>query len=234
MSTGNLVGEKKSVAETFQILGEGDTPKLYGRTVTLDLSNDVPYTGGVSVDGMTVYIDRSAVAELKTNKTGVRGMSPRQVIAVWCEHEHAEKAAEDGDNPADAYLAVHGVATCKEEESVRLMGVNPDRYEEAIKPLLLRTMARDPEDPPKDLWCGPYLDDPTPRDKELLRIFRAKGVLDAFKKSKVAMNYGMRGHECRKCVHFGDGKPVHGDLAQCEVVCGLVRANRGCDAWKGK
>ena len=224
-----MVGEKKSVAETFQILGEGDTPKLYGKPVALDVSCDIPYTGGVSVDGKTVYIDRTIYRKVMDGKVSVRGMSPRQLITVWIEHEHAEKAIDDGDNPADAYQAAHGFATCKEEETVRHMGVNPKRYEEAIKPALLRCIARDPKQPPKDLWCGPYLDEPTPRDKEILRVFRSKGVLDAFKKSKLEMNYGMRGNECRKCVHFGGG-----ELAQCEVVCGLVRADRGCDAWKGK
>ena len=63
---------------------------------------------------------------------------------------------------------------------MRLLRVDPKRYEGAIAPALDRCAKRDPDNPPRDLWCGPYLDQPTARDQEILRIFRAKGVADAF------------------------------------------------------
>src|SRR6266851_533215 len=77
--------------------------------------------------------------------------------------------------------------------------------------------APDPDNPPRDLWCGPYLDPPTARDQEILRIFRAKGVADAFKASKPAAEYGIGAEKCRDCRHFAGGK-----LGECEKVCGLV------------
>jgi hypothetical protein len=239
MSTGNLRGEKKPAAELYQMLGEGDTSALYARRVNLDHFCDIPYGGGVSVDGRTVYIDRSLYEEIMEGKVAVRGMAPGQVIQVWIEHEHTEKAIDDGDNPVDTYQAAHAFATAKEEDFVKKLGVDPERYEAAIRPALERCAKRDPKQPPKDLWCGPYLDEPTPRDKELLRIFRAKGVADAFKKSKIDAGYGIGATECRDCKHYAGGPKIAQcaggpKLAQCEIVCGLVRANRHCDWFEAK
>jgi hypothetical protein len=142
-------------------------------------------------------------------------MSPRQIIQAWIEHEHTEKAVDDGDNPVDAYLGAHGFG--------------PKRYEGAIAPALDRCAKRAPDNPPRDLWCGPYLDPPTARDQEILRIFRAKGLADAFKASKPAAEYGIGAEKCRDCRRFAGGK-----LGECEKVCGLVRWNRRCDWYSEK
>jgi hypothetical protein len=96
-------------------------------------------------------------------------------------------------------------------------------------PALDRCAKRDPDNPPRDLWCGPYLDPPTARDQEILRIFRAKGVADAFKASKPAAEYGIGAEKCRDCRRFAGGK-----LGECEKVCGLVRWNRRCDWYSEK
>lgn len=230
MSTGHLHGEeKKSDADLYQMLGEGDTSELYARPVKLDTSHDVPYGGGSSVDGKTVYIDRMLYRDIMDGKMTVRGMTGRQIVKAWIEHEHAEWAIDAGDNPVDVYPAAHAFATAKEEKFVRMLGVNPERYEACIRPALEHCANRDPPNPPKDLWCGPYLDDPTPRDKELIRIFRSKGVVDAFKSSKIDAGYGIGAEQCEDCRYFGGGK-----LAPCEKVCGLVRWNRRCDWWKPK
>lgn len=230
MSTGHLRGEEcKSDAELHKMLGEGDTAKLYGRKVKLDTSHDIPYAGGSSVDGKTVYVDRTLCHEVKSGKVAVRGMTGRQIIQMWIEHEHTEWAVDAGDNPVDAYPASHAFATANEEHHVKVLNVNPERYEAAIRPALERCVKRDPENPPRDLWCGPYLDDPTPRDKELLRIFKAKGVIDALKASKIDAGYGIGARECKDCRYFGGG-----ELAPCEKVCGLVRANRQCKWWMAK
>jgi hypothetical protein len=229
MSTGHLHGDEKGEAELFEMLGEGDTAKLYARKVTLDTSHDIPYGGGNSVDGKTVYIDRGLYRDVMDGKVAVRGMSPKQIIQAWVEHEHTEWAVDSGDNPVDAYLGAHGFAIAKEHNFVRMLRIDTERYEDCIAPALQRCQARDPENPPRDLWCGPYLDNPTSRDKELLRIFRAKGVVDAFKASKIEAEYGIGEHQCRDCKYFGGG-----ELAPCEKVCGLVRANRHCDWWTAR
>jgi hypothetical protein len=229
MSTGHRRDARKTDAELYQMLGEGDTSALYAKKVALDTAHDIPYAGGVSVDGKIVYIDRRLYRDVIDGRLAVRGMSPRQIIQAWIEHEHTEKAVDDGDNPVDAYLGAHGFGTAKEHAFVRLLRVDPKRYEGAIAPALDRCAKRDPDNPPRDLWCGPYLDQPTARDQEILRIFRAKGVADAFKASKLAAEYGIGAEKCRDCGHFAGGK-----LGECEKVCGLVRWNRRCDWYEAK
>jgi hypothetical protein len=232
VSTGHLSGEEKPAAELYQMLGEGDTPKLYARAVKLDTSCDVPYGGGNSVDGRTVYVDRRLCQEIRSYRVNIRGMTSRQIIQAFLEHEHTEWAIDAGDNPVDVYAAAHGFAIAKEHQFVRHLRVDPQRYEDGLAPALRRCLARDPGRPPRDLWCGPYLDDPTPRDKELIRIFRAKGVEDAFKVSKIESEYGIGDRECIDCDHYNHGKA--GEMGPCGKVCGIVRANRHCDYWVKK
>ena len=229
MSTGHRRNARKTDAELYQMLGEGDTSALYAKKVALDTAHDIPYAGGMSVDGKIVYIDHRLYRDVIDGRLAVRGMSPRQIIQAWIEHEHTEKAVDDGDNPVDAYLGAHGFGTAKEHAFVRLLRVDPKRYEGAIAPALDRCARRDPDNPPRDLWCGPYLDQPTARDQEILRIFRAKGVADAFKASKLAVEYGIGAEKCRDCRHFAGRR-----LGECEKVCGLVRWNRRCDWYSRK
>ncbi len=231
MSTGHLKGEKKSEKELITVMGEGDTPTLLARArkAALDTWHDIPYTGGISVDGKTVYIDRTFYRDLMAGKIKVRGLSSRQVCDRVIDHEETEWAIDCGDNPVDVYLGAHGFATAKEEEPLKELGIDPNRYEADLEPHLKACAKRSPTNPPKDLWCGPYLDSPDTRDKELIRIFRAKGVRDAFKASKEDAHYGMGGVECRNWEYYGGGK-----IAECEKVCGLVRADRQCDWYEAK
>jgi hypothetical protein len=120
MSVGHLRGETKSTEELYLILGEADTSKLYGQPVKLDTSHDIPYAGGVSVDGKTVYIDRRLYCDLRLGKVRVKGMTWRQVVQCWIEHEHTEKSVVDGDNPVDVYLGAHRGATVRGLQAFRV------------------------------------------------------------------------------------------------------------------
>jgi hypothetical protein len=238
MSTGHLKYEKKSDAELYKMLGQGDTPKLYARPVKLITSKSIPYGGGTSVDGKHVYIDEILYAEIMCRRfiprakwVIVRGMSPAQVVHSIIEHEHTEFSVDAGENPVDVYEAAHEYAVAKEHRFVRQLGVDPDYYEAKLKPALDRCLARYPADPPKDLWCGPYLDKPTPRDREIIRILKQKGVVDASKLSKEDVGYGIGEEECRRCAMF---ECLGRDLSTCSLVSGLVRANRHCERWTAK
>jgi hypothetical protein len=243
MSFGHLKFEIKPLTETLKILGEGDTPELFALPYDVDHTYDWPYGGGNSVDGATVYIDRTLYDEVMRGLVQVSGMTPSQIIRVWCLHEHAEWAVEFGDNAADDYQPSHEHATTIEEHNVEtILRVNPQRYEECIKSGLQRCVRRfiklgTKANPPRDIWCGPVLDEPDADDKEIIRILRAKGVRDAFKCSKAAVRYGIGPEECRACAMYGD-RDVHLDLRYCDLVSGLVRANRHCERWvarsKGK
>lgn len=230
MSTGNKRQKRKSDAEIFRMVGLGDTPELLAKPVSVSLDYDVPYGAGVSVDGRTVYIDRRLRDEVARGKVACPGMSGRDIIRAWIEHEHTEKAVDDGDNPVDTYQGAHAFALGREERFVKLLGADPDQYDDCIAAGLKRALARSIENPPRDLWCGPYLDEPTARDEEILHDFRQKGVEDAFKLSKIEVHYTLSAYKCRDCRHYGGARVRD----KCEIVSGLVRADRHCDRWEAK
>ena len=231
MSVGNLVYARRTNAELYKMLGTGDTAKLYARPVTLDVDHDIPYTGGNSVDGKTVYIDRQMYRAVTSGKCAVKGLLSRQLLQAWIEHEHTEWAVDAGDNPVQIYPAAHEFATAKEDRLYdQVLGEGShDRVEATIKPWLEAVAARDPERPPKDLWCGPYLDNPTARDRELLRIMRSKGVEDAGKLSKQSVDYGMGPQKCITCSMFQGNADRR--IAACDTVSGPVRAELWCKRW---
>ena len=242
MSVGHHRGEAKGSVELHQVLGEADTAKLLTLKRSVNCEHDIAYGGGISVDGLTVYVDHTLRDEVIDGHVYVRGMTPSQILAAWTKrHEPGEWAVEMGDNPSDTYQSSHGFATAFEEQFVSTLGINIERYEECIKPGLTRCLKRfislgNKARPPTNLWCGPYLDEPDKDDIEILRIMRARGVKDAFKQSKGAVHYGMGENECRACAMFGD-RDIHQDIRYCDAVSGLVRKNRWCQLWtprKGK
>jgi hypothetical protein len=235
MSTGNLRYEKKNEDELYEVLGDRDTPELYARKFKVDTTHDIPYMGANSIDGATVYIDRVGYRDCMDGITYVRGMSPSQIVRSWIEHEHSEWAIEFGENPSQTYPSSHGYATAKEHKFVKMLPVDPDRYERCIKSALERAMDRfiaggTKCNPPYDLWCGPVLDDPDKKDKEVIRILQAKGIKDAFKKSKGEVKYGLGPNKCKDCAMFGD-RDIVPHLRKCDVVNGLVRDEYWCEHW---
>jgi hypothetical protein len=219
-------GVKKSVKELYRMLGEGDTSELYARSVRLITDRDIPYGGGTSVDGREVFIDRRLYADIMAGRVAVRGMSAKQIVQAIIEHEHTEWSVDAGDNPCDAYQPSHEFAEAKEDRFVDQLGVDPERYEAALRAPLAACLRRDPENPPTNLWCGPYVDEPDARDREILRIFRAKGVVDAHKKSKIEVHYGIGAVQCATCRHY---EKVGATRSTCQGVSGIVRFDRSCD-----
>lgn len=222
-------GGIRTPAELKKMLAEGDTGKLTKRPYTTDFSHDVALAFGISVDAHTVYGDRQYVADIRSGKVRVPGMSPSQLIHAHCLHEVTEKAIDDGDNPVDLYEGAHPFAEIAEHEEVKRVRGNDRGYEEALEPAINACYRRDPENPPRDLWCSPLLDEPTKRDKEILRIYRAHGVTDASKMSKRAVAYGFGTNQCRDCVHFHGESP-----GLCDIVSGYVRADRQCERWEAR
>lgn len=228
MAFGNLRYETKPEKEWLQVIGENDTAKLKARPIGLNTSCDWPYVGGTSVSGRTAYIDQQFYREVMDGRVAVKGMTPRQIVQAIIEHEHTEKAIMDGDNPVDTYPAAHEYATTAEHHFVKQLGVDPQYYEDCLKPAIERCLRRAPENLPRDVWCGPLLDEPTEEDKRILRQLRAKGVIDASKLSKESVRYGMGAHRCEDCTMMQ--RPAKA-LSQCDLVSGLVRNNRNCDRY---
>jgi len=225
------VGDRKytgirTAAELDKMLATGDTGKLAKRPVKTDFTCDIPLGFGISTDGRTVYGDRRYVEEIKSGKVRVSGMSAKQLIVAHIEHEVIEKAVDDGDNPVDLYEGAHPFGERAEHNEVIAVRGNDRGYEAALQPGLDRAYRRMPQIVAADLWAGPLLDEPTKRDKEILRVLRAKGCKDAMKASKREAGYGFGAEQCKRCHHFGGGS-----LAPCELVSGLVRFDRQCDWW---
>jgi hypothetical protein len=240
MSTGNRVENirPKTTAELDKELGEGDTPQIMAQSFRVDHDHDVAYAGGVSVNRKTVYIDAWLYERVMSGAVKIPGLSGSQVIGRIIDHEHTEKAIDDGDNAVDVYEPCHAMALRKENDGVDAIAGKgaAARYEAALAPLLKlcqeRFLRLDRQaNPPRDLWCGPYLDHATKTDLKLLNIMRAKGVEDASKLSKFTVHYSIGADECQRCAMFNAGT---GPLRKCDLVSGLVRDSRWCDRWEEK
>jgi hypothetical protein len=239
MSIGHIKAfSDKTDAQLYGMLGQGDTPKLYAIKHNFDYLHDVPYSAGISIMGDVIFVDRELYREVMSGRVSVRGMTAKQIIQAWGDHEKTEWAIEMGDNPCDSYQPAHEYATHKEDRYVEKLPVNPDRYEETIKPALVRCrdrfirMGSKRVNPPKNLWCGPVLDHPDIYDKKIIRILQACGVQDAFKISKPEVHYGIGEDECIDCAMFQRHKQgPFPALKPCTLVDGLVRDTRHCDRW---
>jgi hypothetical protein len=224
-------------AQLFAQLGLNDTGALYQRGYEVDTDHDIPTGAGNSIDRKTVYIDRTLYDEVMDGGFGATGLEPRQIIRLWCDHEHTEKALADGDNGVDFYLQCHARALRQEHRGVwHILGPGKVKnYEAVIWPGLERAY-HNPKivKVPKDLWCGPLSDESTERDLDILDILQRLGVVDASKHSKREAYYGFGAHSCGTCRFFSPDvlSQQDGQLAMCKVVSGLVRKNRGSDYWK--
>lgn len=111
---------------------------------------DVPYGGGTSADGKTVYIDRRIPRFLEVD--GKR-IDVHQMIA---EHEIAEKARMDR---GETYSKAHGEALGIEDDEVDHQGLSHADYERILKPYLDDALrAADKSKIPTDLEPKPYHD----------------------------------------------------------------------------
>lgn len=223
-----------SLCDLYSALGEGDTPRLFDQPYRLDTEHDWPAAGGMSLDRKTVYFDRTIYQEIMDGEFKATGLEPIWFIAAWIRHECSENAIIAGDNPVDTYRPAHNRALAAEHEVYRFAGVDPAKVEKIIWPALVKCYNRPIKKPPKDAWCGVYLDEPTERDEEIIEILSKMGVKDARKRSKLDLRYGMSAHRCDKCSMWDPGtlSLERGVLAACTAASGVVRANRGCEIWR--
>ena len=120
-----------------------------GIGVRVDRSYDIPYLGGYSEDGRTIYLDRRLPSVLFDGKNW---FDPGLFIAV---HERVEKAiiAEMG------YEQAHAIATVIEHMMVSDYGLDPAEYEHAIKPYIKMAAEEPIVRVPRDLDNSPYVND---------------------------------------------------------------------------
>lgn len=225
--------------ELFQALGDRDTPKLFAQSYRLDTDHDIPTAAGNSVDRKTVYVDRALYQQVMDGEFKASGLAPTQIISLWCDHEHSELSIIDSAGTIVWYTPGHRCALALEHRGLlTILGeqnakAKIDKYEETIWPALMQAYHRDVKKPPKDYWCGPLVDDPTPRDKEILEQLAKLGVADARKCSKLDVRYGIGEHECVDCSMWSPQvlTQERGELSACSAVNGLVRHDHWCQIW---
>ena len=128
---------------THRLLGEReydralDDPRfqaVLARGFAVSYDYDIPYLGGYSLDGATVYIDRDTPDEWR--RAGrVYPLRPRGLVSSILVHEHWEKTALAawGCSYADA----HALATHAEHLYVRdVLRLNADDYENISHPII--------------------------------------------------------------------------------------------------
>ena len=184
----------------------------------------VPYLGGVSTDGKTVYIDRDLPEALPS-------VEPDAYIA---HHERMEwwlmtrlgmdYLGKDGGDGA------HHFAVRYEHDALKADGHDTDDYEDELVPYIKEDEYADlgPDDVPPDLFLGPYEDDQDSLDRKLLPVLKAAGVaLTGRKLGHAVVSYGP-GHTpefCRTC-EYSD----HAASPQCRFVVN-IEPDGWCKLW---
>lgn len=229
-----------SLDEMLLALGERTTAEAYARPYAVNTEHGISFGAGNSLDRKTVYVDHDLYEEVMDGEYAKTGLAPQQIIDCWTDHEHSEICTIDGDNPVDLYYGAHRYALCREHLRVTAILGKERRlekirnYEMVIWPGLQRCYKRPVKNPPKDLWCGPILDEPDERGEEIIAALIKAGVVDAGKRSKYDTHYGISGRPCRSCTMWSPDKLSldGGNLAVCSAVSGLVRQNRHCDFYR--
>lgn len=220
-----------SLYDLYHELGANDTPYLFDQPFKLDTEHDWPAAGGMSIDRKTVYIDRTLYQQVMDNEFKACGLLPDQLVYGWIRHERIENAIIKGDNPVDLYYPAHCRALAAEHEMYEFYGADPAKVEEVIWPALRACYKRPPKKPPLDAWCGVYTDDAGPEEESILEQLVKLNVIDARKRSKYEVSYGIRGRRCDRCRNRDEKVFKQGKLFGCTIVSGSVRDNRGCDFW---
>jgi hypothetical protein len=196
---------ERHAIELKDLRGDPAVARRMAQRFGIDTAHDIADLAGYSVDGATIHVDRHLAAALAAGRIKLPGRSPQQsariVLRALVMHEHMEKSLIDAKH--FSYPAAHEFATLAEHQVVRAAGVSPPAYEAALRPFIKRAAVERIENPPADLDCTPYLDDPDANDRRVLAIYRRLGVRDAARAPERDQNLPNRG-------------PHHGDQDQAE------------------
>jgi hypothetical protein len=196
--------------------------EMYGLK-KIDRSFDLPYLGGYSEDGGTIYIDRHFPEELTYEDDGhKRKFNPTPHIV---DHETFEKALIDvlGWD----YWHSHHAANAYERRGVLKAGLFWLPYNKVLTPFEKADEHEKLVKIPKDLDLTPYKAPPV--DHKLLAHLEA--AMGKGKKDKKSVDYEpiakMAKHQCKGCEHFV--KPN-----SCALVKGYISPGAWCKLWSKK
>ncbi len=149
--------------------------------------HDVPDLGGSSTKPglIKIFLDRQVAKKRPTlKKTRLPWEFWRSAVAL---HEQIERILHGLGMPYDVEggPSAHGFATALEHRYVKeKLGADPKDYEADLGALIANAEAEDIKDPPLDLACFPYFDQPDVRDLKILKRLAELGVVDAMPKDK--------------------------------------------------
>ncbi len=116
--------------------------------VKIDLTFDIKYTGGYSMDGKVIYLDRDFPKALDIN-----GKSVDVVESIVKHHELTEKwMVEEGYT----YQYAHIIATKIEREYIESLEVDWGEYSKEVEKWLHATSSKKLSRSPADLDLAPY------------------------------------------------------------------------------
>jgi hypothetical protein len=204
MASGHLDEEPATAWATNHLLdGNPELKQFLAREPKISREFRVPYLGGISKDGRTVYIDRNLPETLP-----VTSIAPDKYIAI---HERAEWRLMTqhgmpylGDGSDDG---AHHFAVRLEHNALEADGGDPDAYEDELALYINEDEHADlePDDLPPDLYLGPYAQEETPLDRKLLPILKAAAVQETGRRlSHEVVRYGP-GHDpeyCHNCEYW--------------------------------
>jgi len=132
-----------------RVLNDPRVQRALARPWRLDLQHDLPYLGGYSMDGHTIYIDRHLPASILVSDRLTHIRAP--IIT----HERTEKALMDA--LGWGYPEAHEFATANEHFRVRTAGVSQAAYESALAEYVKAAAHERITLPPVDLDLAPYM-----------------------------------------------------------------------------
>lgn len=229
MSAGHLDEEPATERATYALIDKHpDLLAFLEGQPMISRQYKVPYLGGISKDGKTVYVDRDLPTELPNT-----GIDPDKYIA---KHERIEwwlmtRLGMDylGKNGADG---AHHYAVRYEHDFLALDGHDADAYEDELATYIKEDEHANlrPDDLPSDLFLGPYEDDEDSLDRKLLPILKAAAVAVTGRKlAHTVVSYGP-GHSpefCRTC-EYSD----HAEKPTCRFVAN-IDPDGWCVLWEG-
>jgi len=149
--------------ETERVLADPRVKARLAQRPKIDRGYDLPYLGGYSQDGRTIYFDRHFPA------SGIKVAGKLvNVLPFLLTHEYTEKTLIDV--MGYTYKAAHEIATQAEHAKVREAGINPQDYEAALKPYVKADALEKLVRVAPDLDPAPYIQT---NDKPVLRRIRA-------------------------------------------------------------
>jgi len=171
MSSGHLDEEPASKGALRRLMEKHPDLVAYLATEpTISRAYKIPYLGGISKDGKTVYLDENLPMELP--KTGV------PVDKYLAIHERLEwwvMTRLGLDYLGDRSDGGHPLAVRAEHDALIADGYNPDAYEDELAGYIKADESEriTAADVPPDLFLGPYEDDQDSLDRKLLPVLRA-------------------------------------------------------------